>query len=102
MSNPQLVPIESPAAWRGSALFEREDWLYSLTDDDIEELKAALERSQAVPIERITRDSFPLKNLATKLNRLQSTLETGGGASKVEGFPIDEFAGDHYFCSSSS
>ena len=91
MSPPQLVPIESPAAWRGNALFEREDWLYSLTEDDIEELKAALERSQAVPIERINRDSFPLKNLATKLNRLQSTLETGGGASMVQGFPIDEF-----------
>ena len=33
MNTPQLVPIESPTAWRGSALFERADWLYTLTEE---------------------------------------------------------------------
>lgn len=94
MSTPQLVPIDSPAAWRGEALFGRDDWLYSLTEVDIGELKSALKNCKSVPIEQINRDSFPLRNLATKLARLQSTLETGSGASMVQGFPIDEFSED--------
>ena len=73
--------IDLPAAWRGEELFARDDWTVELSESDLAELDAALESSL------ISSGS----GLANRLSSLQNSLERGGGATRVRGFPIDRY-----------
>ena len=94
MSDTQFEPIESPAAWRGNELFSRDDWQCSITLDDVDELKDALLACRSIPPDQICPENFPLDELATKLSRIQYSLENGSGACMVKGFPVEEFEED--------
>ena len=73
--------IDLPAAWRGEELFARDDWTVELSESDLAELDAALESS-------LIRSG---SGLANRLSSLQNSLERGGGATRVRGFPIDRY-----------
>ena len=70
-------PFEIPAAWRGSELFERDDWLYKFRPSDLEQIDNALSicEQRGRPIEEATTDDFPLGDLAG-VQSVQAEQET--------------------------
>ena len=59
--------LDHPSVWEGNELFERLDWQYQLSSDDLDQLKsAALKQSD---IDATTKDSFELGNFSKTLRR---------------------------------
>lgn len=86
--------VDHPAAWRGEELLGRDDWQWSLSDAEVDELVAAVEHTieQGISLEAIDRKSFPLPSLAPRLEALQHSLEHGSGATMIRGLPLERFA----------
>lgn len=90
------TPLQIPAAWRGTELFDRDDWLHTLQPSEIAELESAVENVKALdlPIEAVTRDRFHLPRLEAVLQHVQHSLENGGGATMIRGLPVDRLDED--------
>jgi hypothetical protein len=86
-------PINIPAAWRGPALFERDDWLHTLSDPEISELQTAFRRiqTQNIPLADVSPANFRLPTLSPRLLAIQKSLENGSGAAMIRGFPIERY-----------
>ena len=84
-------PIQSPAAWRGSELFDREDWLHTLAPAENDELDAALAAVDEghFELDRLTPETFALPSLGGFLRRLQGSLESGCGVALVRGLALN-------------
>jgi len=87
-------PTTHPAAWRGTQLFERDDWLLTLSDEDNAELRAAVQSTRSRAIDELDRQSFELPRLAARLARVQDKLETGSGAMRMRGLELDGLTDD--------
>ncbi len=87
-------PFEIPAAWRGSELFERDDWLYKFRPSDLEQIDNALSicEQRGRPIEEATTDDFPLGDLAGVLETIQHSLEHQSGACMVSGLDTQRYS----------
>lgn len=85
-------PLSHPAAWRGEELLRRDDWILTLTSDEVGELSSALERNADRPMESIDAEQFPLPQLGPRLHSIQRSLEEGSGAVMLRGFPVREFS----------
>ena len=85
-----------PSAWRGDELLGREDWVTELTQTDIGEIDAALEKSKVVSehFSRVTREDYSLPTLGPKLEAIQRTLENGSGAVMLRGLPAGAYTED--------
>lgn len=81
-------PVSGPAAWIGKELLDREDWTYTLGDNDQQELTRALHATAELPVEEITADQFQLPSLGNTLQQIQHDLEQGSGAVLIKGFPV--------------
>ncbi len=88
---PRLVPIESPAAWRGAELAGRSDWIHVLDAGERRELLEALAhaRSGGRARSELRREDFPLPGLAPRVEGWLETLECGRGFVNVRGFPVE-------------
>lgn len=75
-------------------MLRRGDWLAHLTEDDLAELRAALEATRDRPMELIEAADFPLPGLGPKLAKIQRDLEEGSGAVMLRGFPVREYSED--------
>jgi alpha-ketoglutarate-dependent taurine dioxygenase len=82
--------VTGPAAWIGKELLDREDWTYTFTDSDQQELAAALQATAQIAVEEITADHFQLPNLGGKLQQIQHDLEEGSGAVLIKGFAAQD------------
>ncbi|MEM9552755.1 MAG: TauD/TfdA family dioxygenase [Acidobacteriota bacterium] len=85
--------IASDAAWKGSELFARDDFLHTLRDDEVAEIRGALTRvdEAGLPLDGITPETFVLPTVAPRLERIQHSLEHGSGAVLLRGWPAEEF-----------
>lgn len=86
--------LNHPAVWRGSELLGRPDFLQTLSSEEIEELSQAAERFGELELDQITGESLPAGSLASRLTRIQNSLETDSGAVFLRGFPIERFSKD--------
>ena len=77
--------IETAAAWYGEKLFARADWSWTLSHGEVEELT----RAARAELDEITRDSFVLTTVSSRLADIQDSLETGSGATIIRGFPAE-------------
>lgn len=86
-------PFETPAAWRGDELLEREDCHVELQSRDIEEIHTALQAAERAgnPIEEMPIDDFPLSQFGEKLAGIQDQLEYGCGVCMVHRLPVEEY-----------
>ncbi|MDC7286030.1 hypothetical protein NXH56_08715, partial [Bifidobacterium thermophilum] len=75
--------LEHESAWKGSDIKQDNSWIYRLTDEDIEEINAAL---QSVKLKGLslsdvkagfTKEEFPLPNFNAKLNHFAEEIATG-------------------------
>ncbi len=87
-----LSKIEHPSVWIGDELFQRRDWQYHLTPDDLEQLRTAA-ASQS-DLDSITKTSFALNGFSETLVDIQQALENESGATMIKGLPIDELLTD--------
>jgi hypothetical protein len=105
--------LSSDLVWDGKDLRENYDWNYQLSDEDLEEIEAALTHfrgSGSMPspschvhttynpigaildielaLGHITQETFPLPNLHTKLRAISDEVHNGHGFKVVRGVPV--------------
>ena len=86
--------IEHPGLWRGEALWRRDDWEVRLSDDDVDQLKSAVDGCSDRDAESIRKEDFQLRALADRLSKVQRQLEEGSGFAFVRGLPMERFDED--------
>jgi hypothetical protein len=90
----QEQPVADSSVWQGVDLHGDRSWEYHLTDVHRQELDEALQtvnrNSWVLP--EITRERFPLPQLASRLNGVGAQLQSGRGFALLHGFPVDGYA----------
>ena len=91
------IPVEiiGPAAWKGVDLQKRKDeWLISLTKEQITELEVAALHylSLSRDIGEITKEEFPLPNFSKHLSLLANKLIHGLGVEVLRGLPVADYS----------
>lgn len=86
-------PITGPSAWYGPDLAQRSDWIWQLDAGDVAEIDRAIThfKSTGTPMEKITRETFPLPTVATKLERMLGEILEGRGFVLLRGFPVERY-----------
>lgn len=92
--DPRLLPpgpIAGPAAWYGSELAKRTDWIFSLDRRDLEEIDRAIKSFSASGVElaAISPESFPLPGLGPRLKTILHELLEGRGFVLMRGFEVE-------------
>ena len=82
-------PIDTPAVWCGEELLQRDDWLVEFDAADVDELLGAAARVASLELADVTSDNFSLPTLASRLRVVQTSLETGSGATVLRGLPSE-------------
>lgn len=88
------APIESPSAWTGADMAERDDWIHVLSAPevaDVERVVTAIRRS-GVPREQITRADVAFDALAPAIGAWREALAHGRGFLLVRGLPVERMA----------
>jgi len=92
---PQISkPIEHPSAWVGSSLFERSDWQWQLTPEQLKVLDTAVKGSSCLNFGSSGAAEFPLPTLKASLTDLRESLENGGGAVRIRGIDVSRYSED--------
>ncbi|MEK9723487.1 MAG: TauD/TfdA family dioxygenase [Rhodospirillaceae bacterium] len=91
-----MEPIREPSVWLGRDIQGSSRWICRLERDEIAEIDAALRTSLAadVPLERMTRDTFPLPTLTARIAVLLDEVENGLGLYLLRGFPANDYGKD--------
>lgn len=97
MSAMPLTKIVHPAAWTAKSLMEQTDkWIYTLSEEDVAELDAALQavKAKGLSVPHFGKAEFPMPRLAAKLAQYKHSLDFGLGILYIKGFPISRFTKD--------
>ena len=92
----KIEPVTGPAVWKGADFVGNDDWIISLSSDDLSEIATALEQAKAtnLPIHQISAKEFPLFGLGHTLKGLAEELENGRGFAVIRGVPVDRYNED--------
>lgn len=84
------APLLGPAAWRGTEMRQRDDWLVPLTADALAEIAAAVAaaRRRGLSMGELGRDDFPLPTLAPRIRAWAAELRDGRGFLLLRGLPV--------------
>lgn len=88
-----VQPVTDPAGWTKEDLVRSDAWIYRLTETDIAELDdvvSGLEK-QNTDIKDITRDSFALPALGSKLDAIKEDVLWGRGFAVIRGVPVARY-----------
>ncbi|KAH6971664.1 hypothetical protein BKA56DRAFT_594770 [Ilyonectria sp. MPI-CAGE-AT-0026] len=79
--------LDSPLAWTSDSFPKQEEIVFSLTDNQKEEIYSAVRNFQSLglPVRDINRDNFPLPTLASPLNAMVDDLHNGKGFTIIRG-----------------
>lgn len=88
--------ITGRAVWTGAELARSGDWIRSLTDAQRQEIDAALTHARATgkPMTALSRPDFPLPLTAPLLADIAEELESGRGAVRLRGLPVERYGED--------
>ncbi|KAJ5097253.1 hypothetical protein N7456_007974 [Penicillium angulare] len=86
--------LVSPLVWEGKDIEKSSDWIYKLSDVQLDEVDAALKSFKALnkPLGYINQSTFPLPNLHATLRDLSKELHYGRGFFVVRGLRIDNYS----------
>lgn len=100
----QLVPYsEFPKEITGPTVWKKEDyenhperWVHRFNEDEVKELRKAADDflASGTPMTGITKDKFPLPNMAGFLEPMRKEILNGKGFILFKGFPVQEW-GNH-------
>lgn len=88
--------IHSPAAWYGSEMTRRTDWIDHLSQAEVAEIEAATKRL-AVGLSHMAvmrLDDFPLPKLGSRLQRILDEVLDGRGFALIRGLPVERWTRD--------
>ncbi|WP_137920846.1 TauD/TfdA family dioxygenase [Hydrogenophaga sp. 2FB] len=87
------APFEGPSAWTRDQMERDTRWRYTLTPEEIDEIRSAVQVAAAtgLPLEQITAAHFPLRTLKARIRRLAVELEDGRGFELWSGLPVHEW-----------
>ncbi|KAJ7184422.1 hypothetical protein C8R46DRAFT_882914 [Mycena filopes] len=85
--------VEGPIVWEGKDWTDESQWVYNLSDDQLQEIDSALAHFESLdqPLGYITRDTFPLPTLSAELRKLAEVLYSGRGFFVLREIPIDKY-----------
>ncbi|KAJ5806550.1 uncharacterized protein N7503_004152 [Penicillium pulvis] len=85
--------LVSPLVWDGKDIEKRDDWIYQLSDVQLDEIDAALKSFKALekPLGYINEFTFPLPSLRPTLRDLSKELHNGRGFFVLRGLRIDNY-----------
>lgn len=83
--------ITGPSAWYGRDMMKSDDWVFRLSEADIAEIDAAVQKSRALKILDIGQAQFPLPTLGPRLDKLLDELLDGRGFALVRGLPMERY-----------
>jgi hypothetical protein len=88
--------LDLPAAWLGKSLRDTDEWVHRLSAAELADLDRAVARAQASgkPLLAITREEFPLGELAHAVALWSDELAHGRGFVLVRGVPVDRYSED--------
>lgn len=91
---PELPPeVSDDSAWYGKELLATNDWIESLTDDEIGEVQDRvheLERS-GIEIEKLATEKIPLPTLAPRLQQTLHEVLNGRGFILLKRLPVERW-----------
>lgn len=89
-------PLEVPAAWRGSELARRDDWVVRLSAAQIDELARAADAvaKRGLGLDAVRRENFALPALAPVIAGWARELLRGRGVLLVRGLPVERWGED--------
>ncbi len=89
-------PFEHPAAWTRAQMQDSDEWKYTLSANEVDELKAAVRHamSKGEPLRDMTATDFPLPTLTARIDALREELENGRGFELWRGLPVGEWNED--------
>jgi len=84
------VPVAGAAAWKGSDMSRRDDWVVRLSESDAAELERAVRdaRARGIAMRELAREAFPLPALAPRIRDWARELDEGRGFVLLRGFPV--------------
>jgi len=86
--------VAGRAAWQGSELAKRPDWIYCLDEAEIAEIDRAMRHLTATgrQIHEASRDDFPLERFGRRLRLIQTEIEHGLGFMLLRGLPRERYS----------
>lgn len=83
-------PLEIPAAWRGSTMRRRDDWITELGPAEQAELDAAVKHALSTgrPLHELTAADFPLPGLSARIGQWRREVRHGRGFHLIRGVPV--------------
>lgn len=87
-------PVGGPAAWRGDALSDPDEWSIRLTDAHVDELRVATAAALGTgrPLGELSSEDFPLPTLRAEIDGWRAVLDDGRGFVLVRGLPVGEWS----------
>ncbi|HEY5647554.1 MAG TPA: TauD/TfdA family dioxygenase [Pseudomonadales bacterium] len=92
------APLQTGSAWYGRDLADRQDWLYRLSDTEIQELAAEVRRTARLMADSgrglidLTAADFRFRHLRRALERWTDSLRRGYGFVQIKGWPAADFS----------
>lgn len=84
--------ITTPDSWVGPDIQDDPRWLYQLTQEDLQEIDAALQAAKAagsqIPFQA---EDFPIPTFKTRLDELMERVSNGLGVILIRGVPRDRY-----------
>ncbi len=86
--------LDLPCAWKSEELYEDTSWIWPFSQESLDELDAALQYSKSLGLaeQAVTRDDFPLPNVAKVLDAMLDELEYGRGLVLMRGLPVEKYS----------
>lgn len=83
--------FDGPSAWYARDLQESDEWIYHLTETEVEELDEQVGFWSGVPLAHIQPGLRPLRGLGDRLHELGRELEEGRGFFLIRGVPVERY-----------
>jgi len=85
-----MQPIIDPAGWTAQELTAKNDWIYTLSNADCEEILGAVGaiEERGLDIKNVGRDDFDLPKVSAILAELRDELLNGRGFLLIRGLPV--------------
>jgi len=91
----QLPPeIHGRSAWYGRDLSKSTDWIFDLSDSDVDEIERATKAvaNCSFDLANITKADFPLPNFSSRLKASLTEVQNGRGFVLIRGLPLDRWS----------